>query len=120
LTTSRRFSAKPASRSPDAGCARHARSGCPPAIWLPPGFPAAAPPDRTGAHFAQVGLFDIIEILLAGLLQPLAHFFIGQDLMLQHAELRQRFAAGGAAAGGIMANISQPAMAERCEKRDRR
>jgi hypothetical protein len=71
-------------------------------------------------HFPQVGLFDVVEILLAGLLQPLAHFFIGQDLMLQHAELRQRFAAGGAAARGIMANISQPAMAERCEKRDRR
>ena len=48
-------------------------------------------------HFTQVGLLDVVEVLLAGFLQPLAHFFIGQDLMLQHAELRQRFAPGGAA-----------------------
>ncbi len=40
--------------------------------------------------------------------------------MLQHAELGQRFAAGDAPARGIIANISQPAMAARCEKRDRR
>jgi hypothetical protein len=40
--------------------------------------------------------------------------------MLQNAKLGQRFAAGRAAAGGIMANISQPAMAERCEKRESR
>ena len=39
--------------------------------------------------------------------------------MLQHAELGQRFAAGDAPRG-IIANISQPAMAARCEKRDRR
>ena len=48
-------------------------------------------------HLPQIGLLDVVEVLLAGFLQPLAHFFIGQDLMLQHAELRQRFAPGGAA-----------------------
>ncbi|MBO2029270.1 hypothetical protein J4734_11980 [Klebsiella pneumoniae] len=37
--------------------------------------------------------------------------------MLQHAELGQRFAAGDAPARGIIANISQPAMAARCEAR---
>lgn len=40
--------------------------------------------------------------------------------MLQDAHLRQRFTARGAATGGIMVNMSQLAMEERCEKRERR
>lgn len=71
-------------------------------------------------HFTQVGLFNIIQVLTGRGGQPFTHLFIGQDLVLQNAHFGQRFTARGTAAGGIMVNISQLAMEERWEKRERR
>ncbi len=51
-------------------------------------------------HLPQVGLFDVIQIFAFGITQPVGHLCIGQDLVLQDAQLCQRFASRGTAACG--------------------
>ena len=66
-------------------------------------------------HFTQVGLLNVVQIFVCRRRQPFTHFFIGQDLMLQDAHLRQRFTARRCRLAASWRIMSQLAMEERCE-----
>ncbi|MNP45999.1 hypothetical protein D3C76_1399670 [compost metagenome] len=44
-------------------------------------------------HLPQVRLLDVVKIFAFSASQPFTHFFIGENLMLQHAHFCQRFTA---------------------------
>ena len=50
------------------------------------------------SHFAQIRLFNVVQIFLACVAQRFSHALIRQDLMLQHAQFCQSLASRGAAA----------------------